>query len=210
MNKKEKENKEMIKEIFDKETEIVEVITDTIINFYQNKENNNKDEWNNLYDKIVSYMHISLVQTYKITMKKISEIYDFISRKDTSKIKYKDIEQYTYTGDGLTLEKRILKHIKTAKSRDFTKANKDALISKEIRILDTETMHVNQKSIKAEMKKKKVEYVCLFPGGGCDRDCCNAFIEEWMPIDEIEDPPYHTNCKCFITYSDSEPDDEEE
>ena len=34
----------MIKEIFDKETEIVEVITDTIINFYQNKENNNKDE----------------------------------------------------------------------------------------------------------------------------------------------------------------------
>ena len=44
MNKKEKENKEMIKEIFDKETEIVEVITDTIINFYQNKENNNKDE----------------------------------------------------------------------------------------------------------------------------------------------------------------------
>ena len=31
-----------------------------------------------------------------------------------------------------------------------------------------------------------------------------------MPIDEIDEPPYHPNCTCEIIYGDNEPDDDEE
>lgn len=209
-----KKTKEMIDKVFEKETKRSEEITNLIIEFYNNEDNNTNEKWNELYDNIVSIMHISLVQTYKITMQEASKIYDFFPKEDTSHIKYKDVEPYTYTEDDLTLEKRILKHIKNAKQKDFNKSNRNALISKEVRILDNETMIVNQKLIYKKMKQIEGVYVCLNPGGGCGRSCCNTGVNEWMPIGDIPSPPpYHTNCQCSLDYVDDyieEPEDIEE
>ena len=123
-------------------------------------------------------MKISLVQTYKITIQEASKIYDFFPKENISHIKYKDVKPYTYTEDGLTLEKRVLKYIKKAKQKDFNKTNRNTLISKEIRILDNETMVVNQRLIYQKMKQIEGVYVCLNPGCGCDRGCCNTGINE--------------------------------
>ena len=209
-----KKTKEMIDKVFEKETKRSEEITNLIIEFYNNEDNNTNEKWNELYDNIVSIMHISLVQTYKITMQEASKMYDFFPNEDTSHIKYKDVEPYTYTEDGLTLEKRILKHIKNAKQKDFNKSNRNALISKEVRILDNETMIVNQKLIYKKMKQIESVYVCLNPGGGCGMACCNTSMNEWVPIGEISSlPPYHVNCQCSLDYTNDyieEPEDIEE
>ena len=111
MNRK-KENQEMIDKVFEKETERSEEITNLIIEFYNDEKNNTDEKWNELYKDIVSIMKISLVQTYKITIQEASKIYDFFPRENISHIKYKDVKPYIYTEDGLTLEKRVLKHIK--------------------------------------------------------------------------------------------------
>ena len=210
MNRK-KENQEMIDKVFEKETERSEEITNLIIEFYNDEKNNTDEKWNELYKDIVSIMKISLVQTYKITIQEASKIYDFFPRENISHIKYKDVKPYIYTEDGLTLEKRVLKHIKIAKNKDFNKVNRNALISKEIKILDTETMGVNQRLIYQKMKKLQAVYVCLNPGGGCDRACCNTGINEWMPIAEVpSSPPYHSNCQCFLTYDEDDPEELED
>ena len=189
--------------LISKETEIAEEITKIIIDFYENE----STDWQSLYEDIIDLMYISLKQTYKITIQEGNKIYD-LEEVDTAKISKKDIIPYLYDKDNLTLEKRVEQYITEAKEKDnYDKINRDALVFKEIRILDNETLVVSHKLLK---KKVKVEYGMVVGGGGCNRACCSDQANEWRPIDEIDEPPYHPNCTCEIIYGDPEKDDEEE
>ena len=79
MNKKEKIklHQDMINNIIEKETEIAEEIAKTII-FYYNKENIDFEE---LYNRILDFMYISLKQTYKITISQGRKIYSAIKQE---------------------------------------------------------------------------------------------------------------------------------
>jgi len=190
----------MINSIIDKETEIAEEITQIINDYY--KEDN--IDFNSLYKEILDSIYISLKQTYKVTLSKAKEIYPTIENEDKN-ISNDEIDKYTYSDDNLTLAERIKKYINQAKKEEI---NKNTLIFREVRILDNETLVLHHKLLKKKLKDK-VEYGMVVTGGGCNKDCCNQ-PEEWIPIDEINEPPYHPNCTCEIIYDDNESDDEEE
>jgi hypothetical protein len=46
----------------------------------------------------------------------------------------------------------------------------------------------------------------IVAGGGCNRDCCHKSWEEIIPIEDIDEPPYHPNCTCEVIYIN--PDEE--
>ncbi len=189
--------------IISKETEIAENITENIINFYDNEDT----DWDGLCDNIIALMYISLKQTYQITSQEVENIYN-VEIDLEKNIKKEDIKSYLYNKDNLTLEDRVKKHIQDAKDKkEYTQENRNVLIFKEVRVLDNETLVLSHKLLK-NLVKEKVEYGMVVGGGGCNRACCEEG-NEWKPIDEIDEPPYHPNCTCEIIYSDPEADDEE-
>jgi hypothetical protein len=44
----------------------------------------------------------------------------------------------------------------------------------------------------------------VITGNGCGRTCCNVDVEEWIDIDDLDEPPYHPNCKCTVIYDEEE------
>ena len=189
---------EMINNIIEKETEIAEEIAITIIKCYEETE----QDFDALYDDILDLIYISLKQTYKMTISQAKKIYKALQKEkiDDKKITKAEINNYTYSKDKLTLAQRVKQYIDKAKEE---KINKDVLIFYETRILDNETLVLHHKLLKSKLMENGVMYGMIVAGGGCDRECCNASKEEWMPLEEIEDPPYHPNCTCEIVYDDS-------
>lgn len=205
MNKDEKikAQRALADKLISKETEIAEEITKIIIDFYEKQ----STDWQSLYEDIIDLMYISLKQTYKITIQEGQKIYD-LENTDITSITKKDITPYLYNKDNLTLEERVEQYITEAKEKDkYDKISRDALVFKEIRILDNETLIVSHKLLK---QKVKAEYGMVVGGGGCNRSCCSTQTSEWKPVDEIDEPPYHPNCTCEIIYGDPEKDDETE
>ena len=201
MNKEERlsQHQLIIDKLFIKETDIVEEITKLIIDFY----NNESQDWDNLFASIVDFMYISLKQTYKITINESKEIYPGIDKGNLDKITKKDIDNYTYNKDKKTLKERIKQYILLAKDN---KIQKDSLIFKEVRILDNETLVVFHKLLKDKILNSEIEYGMIVAGGGCNRDCCHKSGEEIIPIEDIDEPPYHPNCTCEVIYIN--PDEE--
>ena len=211
MNKKEKIelHKNMVDDIIEKETEIAEEIAKTIISYYNDEQ---VSDFNQLYQDILDLMYISLKQTYKITISQGAEIYSALEKEkekiEKKKISNKEINSYTYSKDNLTLAKRVKQYIDDAKKENI---DRDVLIFYETRILDNETLVVHHKLLKEKLKKNGVEIAMLIPGGGCSKDCCNDYFNEWVHIDDIEDePPYHPNCKCEIIYDEEKIEPEKE
>ena len=149
-------------------------------------------------------MYISLKQSYKMTLKQLNKIYS-IKISIPKRITNKEIDKYTYSKDNFTLFERVKQYIDKAENEEITEL---VLKFHMARILDNETLVVVHKLMKDKLQEEKIEYAMVVKGGGCDRDCCNV-VEEWKPIDEIEEPPYHPNCTCEIIFSDPEEDDEE-
>lgn len=201
MNKEQKiaAHKELIDQLVDKETDILkEIISE--INDYYDEEVNVED----LLSTIVALMYISLKQSYKITLKQLNKIYN-VKISIPKRITNKEIDKYTYSKDNFTLYERVKQYIEKAQAEEITELVLKFYMA---RILDNETLVVVHKLMKDKLKEQKIEYAMVVKGGGCDRDCCNI-VEEWKPIDEIEEPPYHPNCTCEIIFSDPEEDDEE-
>lgn len=196
------QHKEMMQKILDKETLIAEEIVMQINDFYNQEE----QDWEELYNIIKDLIYISLRQTYKMTLKELNDIYN-LQLSSPKTISEKQINDYVYSKDKKTLIDRIKEHINNAKKEEITQ---ETLKYNLIRLLDNETKTVNHKLTKAQLKKKKFEYGMIFSGGGCDRECCNVSVEEWIPIEEVEEPPYHPNCSCEVIYIDEEVDLNEE
>ena len=203
MNREEKINfhYDMVDIIVNKETLIAEEIARTIIAAY----NEEQIDFEQLYKDILDLMYISLRQTYQLTLSEGAKIYKVLNNVSIEKISNEDINQYTYSKDNLSLEQRVEQYIKDA---SVEKINKDTLIFRETTILDNETLVLHHSLLKSKLKQEKVEYAMVITGGGCNRDCCNSIEPEWMPIDEIEEPPYHPNCTCELIFDENESDDE--
>ena len=203
MNKQEKIefHHNMVNDIIEKETEIAEEIAKTIISYYDNE----NIDFEELYNKVLDFMYISLKQTYKITISQGAKIYSALKEEkkkiEKKKISNKEINNYTYSKDDLTLAKRVKQYIDEAKNNNM---KRDVLIFYETRILDNETLVLHRKLLKTKLKENKVEIGMIIAGGGCDRSCCNVDIEEWINIEEIEEPPYHPNCHCEVIYDEEE------
>ena len=196
-------HRDMINYLIEKETEIEEEIV-KITNEYYNLED---FDYQDLYDDILKLCYISLKQTYKLTIQESKKIYNALKKiKIAKNISNKEIDNFTYSKDNKTLAERIKSYINQAENNII---KKDVLLFYVIRILDNETLVVHHKLLKNKLKEEKIEYGMVVTGGGCNRDCCNASANEWIPIDEIEEPPYHPNCTCEIIYDDNELDDEE-
>jgi len=190
-----------------KESDIAEEIAKLIINFF-NQDGEEKDT-QKLHNDILALTYISLRQTCRLTVEMIKEIYD-IEKDIDEQFSDSDIDEYTYNNDGLSLNKRIWKAIKKAQLKKTDEAQRSLLMFEIIRILDNETKVVSNKLTKKIIRKyTKIEYGYVASGNGCNRDCCNVEDNVEKPIDEIDQPPYHPNCNCFVVYVENELDDEE-
>ena len=204
MTKKQKVglHKSMVNTIIEKETIIAEELAKTIISYY----NEQNIDFEQLYKDILNLMYISLKQTYRLTISESAKIYSALTEQIQDNISNEEIDNYTYSKDNLVLAKRVKNYIDDAKENNISR---DVLLFYETRILDNETLVLHHKLLKSKLKKAKIEYGMVVTGGGCDRECCNNIEQDWMPIDEIDEPPYHPNCTCEIIYDDNELDDEE-
>lgn len=204
MTRKEKlkAHKKMMKLILDKERDRADEIENVVKDFYDKK----SQKWNELANDIITIIYSSLEETYKLTIKEGSKIYKEMDKSIPKTITKKEIDKYTYDKDNKTLEERIKQYVEMAKNEETIR---DVLIHKEKKILENETRVVSHKILKKRLKSAKIEYGMVVPGGGCDRECCNESTEEWMPIDEIDEPPYHPYCTCEVIYGEPEDDDEE-
>lgn len=200
MNKDKRINqhKDMINYIVEKETEIAEEIARTIIYYYDN----DTIDFDELYKDILDFIYISLKQTYKITISEGKKIYTALkNEKVNKKISRKEINKYLYSNDNLTLVKRVKQYIDKAKENNI---ERDVLIFYETRILDNETLTLHHKLLKDKLKNNGIEIGMVITGNGCGRTCCNVDVEEWIDIDDLDEPPYHPNCKCTVIYDEEE------
>lgn len=200
MNKDKRINqhKDMINYIVEKETEIAEEIARTIIYYYDN----DAIDFDELYKDILDFIYISLKQTYKITISEGKKIYTALkNEKVNKKISRKEINKYLYSNDNLTLVKRVKQYIDKAKEDNI---ERDVLIFYETRILDNETLTLHHKLLKDKLKNNGIEIGMVITGNGCGRTCCNGDVEEWIDIDDLDEPPYHPNCKCTVIYDEEE------
>ena len=200
MNKDKRINqhKDMINYIVAKETEIAEEIARTIIYYYDN----DTIDFDELYKDILDFIYISLKQTYKITISEGKKIYTALkNEKVNKKISRKEINKYLYSNDNLTLVKRVKQYIDKAKEDNI---ERDVLIFYETRILDNETLTLHHKLLKDKLKNNGIEIGMVITGNGCGRTCCNVDVEEWINIDDLDEPPYHPNCKCTVIYDEEE------
>lgn len=195
-------HKDMMKLILKDEKNWANEIEDTINDFYEKK----MQKWKQLTNDIIDIMYNSLKETYKTTIIEGSKIYPDISDDIPEDITNEEIDKYTYDKDDTTLPERIKKYIVMASKEEIPRST---LIYREKKILENETKIVSHKLLRKRLEEIKIEYGMVIPGRGCDRECCNESVEEWMPIDEIDDPPYHPSCTCEVIYGDPEDDDEE-
>ena len=153
-------------------------------------------------DEILDLIYKSLEETYTLTSKSVKDIYNITSKS----IKIKDL---TYNGDGKTLDERVeqyfldlIEYVAVNEDVDWN-IIKNNLNYRLVLILDTETQ-----AVKIKVTHTKIEGHCEF-GEVLPGECC-AGSGGIYPIDELELPPYHPNCRCEVIYYEELTDDEEE
>lgn len=149
-------------------------------------------DWITSVDDYLDIIYNSLENVYSITLEKIREIYSIEILNE--EITQKNINKLTYSKDGLTLRQRIIKH---CEEYEKDKPTKERLLYDMIKILNTEALCVMNNLIS---NKVNFEYAAIDNDGECCELCSDYANEEYIPIDDFEEPPYHPNCECIAVY----------
>lgn len=149
-------------------------------------------DWAMFIDNYLDIIYNSLEDVYSITLEKIREIYNIEILNE--EIIEKDINKLTYFKDGLTLKQRIIKH---CEEYEKEKPTKERLLYDIVKILNTEALCVMNNLIS---NKVKFEYAAIDNDEECCKLCLDYADEEYIPIDDFEEPPYHPNCECIAVY----------
>lgn len=149
-------------------------------------------DWTLIVDNYLDIIYKALEEVYILTLEHIRDIYDVEILEE--KITEDDINKLTYSGDNLTLKQRINNHCKEYNKNTPTK---ERLLYDMMKILNTEAICVMNNLI---ANKIKFEYAAVEDDGNCC-DLCSEYAEQdYVPIDNFEEPPYHPNCECIAVY----------
>ena len=155
-----------------------------------------KIDWFNYIEEYLDIIYNALEEVYSITLDFIRDVYNI--EPIDEEITENDINNLTYKKDGLNLKQRILNHFNDYKEN---KPNKERLLYDFMQILNTEAMCVNNNLIKNKIKEE-FEYGIIEDSNCCE--VCSEYVSAGpIILDDIEEPPYHPNCECFITYYSS-------
>lgn len=149
-------------------------------------------DWTLIVDDYLDIIYKALEEVYILTLEHIRDIYDVEILEE--KITEDDINKLTYSGDNLTLKQRINNHCKEYNKNAPTK---ERLLYDMMKILNTEAICIMNNLI---ANKIKFEYAAVEDDGNCC-DLCSEYAEQdYVPIDNFEEPPYHPNCECIAVY----------
>lgn len=149
-------------------------------------------DWTLIVDDYLDIIYKALEEVYILTLEHIRDIYDVEILEE--KITEDDINKLTYSGDNLTLKQRINNHCEEYNKNTPTK---ERLLYDMMKILNTEAICIMNNLI---ANKIKFEYAAVEDDGNCC-DLCSEYAEQdYVPIDNFEEPPYHPNCECIAVY----------
>ena len=155
-----------------------------------------KIDWFNYTEEYLDIIYNALEEVYSITLDFIRDVYNI--EPIDEEITENDINNLTYKKDGLNLKQRILNHFN---EYEENKPNKERLLYDFMQILNTEAMCVKNNLIKNKIKEE-FEYGIIEDSNCCE--VCSEYVSAGpIILDDIEEPPYHLNCECFITYYSS-------
>ena len=148
--------------------------------------------WILFVEDYLDIIYDALENIYSLTLEKIKDIYEVEILNE--EVTEESINNLTYSKDGLTLKQRIVKH---CKEYEKEKPSKERLLCDIIKILNTEALCIMNNLIS---NKIKFEYAAIDNGNECCDLCSDYANEEYIPINDFEEPPYHPNCECIAVY----------
>lgn len=188
----------------DKKVEYLEQISSIINKAVKNQ--NDKELWNNSYDKIVDIFYNALTETYLLTAITLKNIYEHISDK------IPNIEDFFYKEDNKTLSDRIKDYWNDGKN--LLKKSPDNmqdialhLLTMYDRILTTEMQNVKtgvKKTKKPLDNNNGIEVIYVTDG-----ECCE-YGGIYLAEDDPPIPPFHPNCQCDWWFDFYYPSDEQD
>lgn len=152
--------------------------------------------WTSTVEDYLDIIYDALEKIYALTLEHIRKIYEIEILNET--ITEKDVNKLTYSDDNLTLEQRVYNH---CEEYNENIPSKERLLYDMIKILNTEALCIMNNLI---ANKIEFEYAAVESDGGCC-DLCSEYIDQdYIPINEFEEPPYHPNCECIAVYFTSD------
>ena len=165
---------------------------------------NNKNIINtiNHKDELINLFYESLTQIYSITSSELKKIY-----KATAQFELKDIKNLTFANDGKTLDERIIFYLDKLEEKRLENipiiSLKNYAQNMFQRLLINETNYLRNKVMFNKIAPKAT--IKVIEGTGVDDDgICAEYIGEYPADENVPEPPYHTNCECFLYYDEDD------
>lgn len=169
---------------------------------------NNKNIINtiNHKDELINLFYESLTQIYSTTSSELKKIY-----KATAQFELKDIKNLTFANDGKTLDERIIFYLDKLEEKRLENipiiSLKNYAQNMFQRLLINETNYLRNKVMFNKIAPKAT--IKVIEETGVDDDgICTEYIGEYPADEDVPEPPYHTNCECFLYYVEVDDEDD--
>lgn len=182
-------------EILENKKEYQEKIVKFILKFMTNIKNNDTVNWSEIEKTLNDYIYSSLAETLSSSLSLVKEAYGIKNKK-------LNLKELTWQEDGKTIEDRIHSYcygVKELVSTADEAILKRLLVYNMTRLLDTETIVIHNRSVR-QLLEGDIEYAEVLNGDECCEDCEIHFSQGKIPIADLELPPYHPDCECYVIY----------
>ena len=200
-----------IKDKLEKATEVLnkkidselEAIIKIILSWIANDEKINTEDHQ---ADLIDLFYKALENLYSEINIELGKIY-----KKVAPFNLKDITDLTFQEDGKTLDERITKYLDDLEEK---RSENIPIISLKNyaqnmfqRLLINETNYLRNKIMFNKVAPRATIKV-IEGTGAADDELCSEYIGEYPADEDVPEPPYHTNCECFLYYVETDDEDD--
>ena len=196
---REKETKDLLSQIEKIQSKYEIKMTKVIMDAIRKSENFTSSEklldiWNKAEKEITDLFYEMLEEIYSTILAFIKKVYPHASSSEKL-----DIKDLIWNEDGKTIEERFNTLCSFGYQALLDKVDislKESLTFMLVRILDTESITVFNKTLKKKVAKQYP--IAQVINTGCCEEICDYWGKKFIPTDELEWPPYHPSCRCVV------------
>jgi hypothetical protein len=193
---RENETRELLTKIDKIQKSYEDQVANVLVTAIRNSKDNPhqlQDIWNDVEKDITDLIYKMLEAIYSLILAFIKEVYPEASAKKL------DIKDLTWQEDGKTIEERVKALCDFAYQALLDNVDislRDNLIYVAMRIMNTESITVFNKTLKKRVSK--IYNIAQVINLGACEDVCDHWGDKFIPVAELEWPPYHPSCRCVV------------
>lgn len=149
--------------------------------------------WVEAEEDITNLIYEMLEAIYSLILTFIKSVYPEASNQKL------DIKDLTWQEDGKTIEERVKDICGFAYQALLENPKisiRENLIYTTMRLMETESITVFNKSIKKRVSKA-YPIAQVINLGACE-DVCDQYGGKFIPVEKLKWPPYHPSCRCVV------------